>query len=335
MARVACFGEALLRLSTPNGRRLSGVDTLDVVAGGAEANVAATLAGLGHGVRYASCVPGNGLGDRFVGAMRGAGVDVTHLRRGAGRMGVYYLETGSGVRPAQITYDRDFSAFVQADPDAFDWDGLLAGADLLHLSGIIPALGPNGVALIRAALAAARGAGVPVSFDPNYRVLLWQAWAGDAAAILSECVDQADILFANHRDLALLTGRDLPADTPDQRRAVADLAFATFPRLRWMASTQRAMLGHDHHRLSARVDARDGGHETAPVDVTAIVDRVGTGDAFAAGVLHSWLMGADVAQAARDGLTLGAVKHGIHGDFCQISAGELTNLANGGGDIRR
>lgn len=337
---VTCFGEILLRLSPPGRQLLAQASGFDLAVGGAEANVGSGLASLGHDVRFAGVVSDNALGDRALAALRACGIGTGHVARAAGRMGLYFLETGSGPRPAAITYDRAGSAFAGAAPGAIDFGGALAGVRLLHCGGITPALGPSGVALAKAAQAAARKAGVPICFDGNYRAQLWDAWDGNPRAILHELVTDAAILIGNHRDIALLLGRDFSGDGEARRREAAEAAFAEFPRLELIASTARHIVTSDHHRIAARVDARSGGYQTDEIDVTGIIDRIGTGDAFAAGVIDGWLAGnglagGDLAVMAQRGLALSALKHTIAGDMCPVTRAMLDSFDAGAGDVRR
>lgn len=332
---VTCFGELLLRLTPPGNRLMVQAGSLELHVGGAEANVAAALASLGHAVRFAGLVSGNPLGDRAVAALRSAGVDTGHLVRAPGRMGIYFMEDGAGPRPAAITYDRAGSAFAEADPAAIDFAGALAGARLLHTGGITPALGPKGVTLAKAANAAAISAGVPICFDGNYRGALWSSWDSDPASVLRELVADATILIGNHRDISLLLGTAFSGDGADRRREASEAAFAAFPRLELIASTARHLVTSDHHRIAARVDTRSTAHQTDEIDVTGIVGRIGTGDAFAAGVLHAWLEGGDARQLAESGLALTALKHTIPGDMCVIDRAMLDGFSASGGDVRR
>lgn len=332
---VTCFGELLIRLTPPGNRLIAQADRLDMIVGGAEANVAAGLASLGHAVRFVGAVADNPLGDRAVAALRATGVDTTFLSRARGRMGLYFLEAGSGPRPSAITYDRADSAFALADPAAIDFAAALAGARLFHTGGITPALGPGGVVLARAAQRAAVAAGVPVCFDGNYRSQLWGAWDSNPAAVLRDLVADATILIGNHRDISLLLGRAFSGEGEDRRREAAEAAFAAFPQLQLIASTARHIVTSDYHRLSARVDARDAAHQTEEIEVTGIVERIGTGDAFAAGVLHGWLGGAGPQDMAESGLALTALKHTLPGDMCLVSPAALCAFAPGGGDVRR
>lgn len=332
---VVCFGELLIRLTPRDARLMVQADSLDLDVGGAEANVAIALSSLGHDVRFAGLVTDNALGDRAQTTLRGAGVDTRFLTRAPGRMGLYFLESGSGSRPSAITYDRAGSAFAQADPMEIDFAGALQDARLFHCGGITPALGPRGVALARAGMDAAGAAGVPVCFDGNYRARLWSGWDSDPGRILAGLVADATILIGNHRDISLLLGRTFPGGGADRRREAAEAAFAAFPKLALIASTARHPLTSTHHRLSARVDSRETGHQTDEIDVTGIVERIGTGDAFVAGVLHRWLEGGGVQTMAESGLALSALKHTLRGDSCLIGAAELGAFSVSGGDVRR
>lgn len=332
---VVCFGEMLLRLSPPGAQMMIQAQSLDMVVGGAEANVAAALASLGHQARMATLLPSSPLGDRARAELGAAGVDTRFIARAAGRMGLYFLEPGAGLRPSSITYDRAGSAFALADPQAINLNGALDGAALLHMSGITPALGPGGVVLAEAAVAAAEAACVPICFDGNYRALLWESWDSDPRAILNRLVGAATVLIGNHRDISLLLGKSFSGDGAERRREAVEAAFAAFPKLQLVASTARHIVSSDHHRIAARVDTRDAKHQTAEIDVTRIVDRIGTGDSFAAGVLHQYLQGGDAQAMAECGLALAALKHSLPGDFCLIGPQELAAFSAQGGDVRR
>lgn len=336
---IVCFGELLIRLSAPGRGLLLQSPSLDVHVGGAEANVAVGLARLGHATRLVSAVPDNALGEGAVAAVRAAGVDASGVITAPGRMGLYFLTPGAGLRASDIIYDRAGSSFAGLGPGAFDWPRLLAGAGRLHLSGITPALGPQSAELALEAAAAASALGVPVSFDGNYRARLWAAWDSDPRAILTRLIAHADIMFGNHQDVALLLGREFPGTGPDRRRAAAQAAFAAFPRLQLIASTARHVHDADRHQLSARIDTRDAAFETDDIMVSGIVDRIGAGDAFAAGVLHGLATppaGADpIAHAAQTGLALTCLKHGLPGDASLFGQRDLEAFAAGGLDVRR
>lgn len=335
MGQFLAFGEVMLRLSPPNRELLLQSPRLDIWTAGAEANVATALAMLGHQVGMATALPANALGDAALSSLRSHGIDCRGVQRGSGRMGLYFVEPGAGMRATEVTYDRSHSTFAETPPDGWDWESLLDGVDRLHLSGITPALGQGPASAAIAAAQAATARGIPISFDGNYRARLWESWDSDPRRLLAELIDHADILFGNHRDIALLLGRDFSADGEDRRRASADAAFQAFPRLRMIASTARHVVDSGHHRLSARIDTREGHAQTEEIDLSGIVDRIGAGDAFAAGVLHALRLGQGIEQAARDGLALTCLKHSLPGDASLFGRAELDGFKAGGMDVRR
>lgn len=333
--RLVFFGELLIRLTAPGNELLMQSPALSLHVGGAEANVAIGLAHLGHDCAMVSSIPPNALGRGAVAAVRGAGVDCSAVTSHPGRMGLYFLSVGAGLRASEIVYDRAGSSFAATGPENYDFDRLLAGAGLLHLSGITPALGPRSAEAALAAARAAKRLGVPVSFDGNYRAMLWDAWDSDPRAILSELIGTADILFGNHRDLSLVLERAFSGEGEDRRREAAEAGFAAFPNLRLIASTARHTVTADHHRIAARIDLRDASHQTADVDVTGIVDRIGAGDAFAAGVLHAYLSGGDARAMAESGLALACLKHSLPGDASRFGQSDIDAFHSGALDVRR
>lgn len=333
--RVVCFGELLLRLTAPGRELLMQTPRLDVHVGGAEANVAVGLAALGHQAAMASRVPANPLGEAATGYLRRYGVDAAGVSTGPGRLGLYFLSPGAGLRPSDIVYDREGSSFALAGAQDFDWDFLLDGAALFHLSGITPALGPGSAALAIAAAEAAAARGIRISFDGNFRAQLWARWDSDPRSILAELVSRADILFGNHRDISLLLGGSYGSDGEARRREAADAAFAAFPKLGLIASTARHITDADTHRIAARVDTRDGSAQTEEVAVSGIIDRIGAGDAFAAGILHGILSNAALEETARYGLALTALKHSLPGDASLFGPRDVEAFLAGELDVRR
>jgi 2-dehydro-3-deoxygluconokinase len=336
MGRFVSFGEVMLRLSPPGRELLMQTPRFDVWVAGAEANVATALARLGHDVGLVTALPDNDLGRAAVASLRGHGIDTRQTRTEGERIGLYFVTSGAGLRATEVIYDRAYSAFAEASPEGWDWEAAFVGADRLHLSGVTPALGEGPA---RAALIAARAAsdrGIPVSFDGNYRAKLWARWDSDPRTILAELVGHADLMFGNHRDVALLLDREFSGDGADRRRDAAEAAFDVFPRLQTIASTARVVESVDWHRLAARVETREAVHQTDELAVTGIVDRIGGGDAFAAGVLHALRRGGGVIEAAEAGLALAALKHSLPGDASLFREADLVAaLAGGGLDVRR
>jgi 2-dehydro-3-deoxygluconokinase len=333
--RVVCFGELLLRLTAPGREQLMQSPGLSIHVGGAESNVAVGLANLGHATAMVSAVPDNALGRGALSEIRGQNVDCGNVQVRDGRMGLYFMSVGAGLRASEIVYDRAGSSFAGMPAGAVDWDVALDGAALLHLSGITPALGLASAQAALAAAAAAERLGVPVSFDGNYRAMLWESWDSDPKTILGELIGLADILFGNHRDIGLVLGRDFSGAGEDRRREAADAAFDSFLGLKIIASTARHVVDADCHRIAARVDMRGTGFQTDEVAVSGIVDRIGAGDAFAAGVLHEWLGHGDAERMARTGLALTCLKHSLPGDASRFRQADIDAFNAGGLDVRR
>jgi len=335
MAKVVCFGELLLRLTAPGRELLMQSSRFDVHVGGAEANVAVGLARLGHHAEMVSRIADNPLGDAAAGYLRRYGVGTDGVATGTGRMGLYFLSPGAGLRPSSIVYDREGSSFALAEVGHFDWNRLLDGAEYLHLSGITPALGINSASAALAAVEAANAQGVKVSFDGNYRAQLWSRWPSEPRTILTELVARADILFGNHRDISLLLDREFGGEGEVRRREAALAAFDAFPGLKVIASTARHLDDADRHRIAARIDTRDAEFATDEIIVSGIVDRIGAGDAFAAGVLHGLIGGQDMETTVHYGLALACLKHSLPGDASLFNQVDIDAFLAGELDVRR
>lgn len=334
---VVCFGEMLMRLSAPGREPLLRSARLETFFGGAEANVAAGLAALGHEARMITVLPSNPLGRACLGELRRAGVKTDEVQFGEGRMGLYFHAPGAMRRPAEITYDRAGSAFARAPSDAIDWDAALDGASWLHLSGITPALGEASAQAALNAAKAARAKGLEVSFDFNVRPRLWAAWGGDPDPVLKALAGHATVLFASAGDLARIV--DFSADGqsgPAALETAASAAFEAFSDLRLIASTFRAADSVDDQSVSALLVSREDAAEAGPEDMAGIVERIGGGDAFAAGLMHGLLTGLSRQEALETGLACMVLKHAAPGDLCAVSPAELAHFRSGkGGDMLR
>lgn len=317
MTRAVTFGEIMLRLSPPGDERLFQSPRLRTFFGGAEANVAVSLARFGLESRFVTRLPEGSLGDAALQALRAEGVDTGHVRRGGRRLGIYFAELGAGQRPMAVTYDRAGSAASEMTADSFDWSAVFAGAAWFHLTGITPALGPSPLAAARAALKAARAAGATVSFDVNYRRQLWSP--AEARAALRPLMDDVDVLIANGEGLESGLGVELSSD--------AEGLCSDFG-LTHAAITHREPLSASENDWSAVLfDAADGGLHRSPRHVVRMVDRVGAGDAFAAGLIYALLVGRPPGDAVSFAAAAGALKHTVPGDFNRVSAGEVERLA--------
>jgi 2-dehydro-3-deoxygluconokinase len=332
------FGEILLRLSAPGFERVLQSNQLNVCVGGAEANVAAALSQWGHRSAMISVLPNNPLAESAMGELRRFGVDCAPVSRGDGRMGLYFYEQGALSRPSEVIYDRAYSAFSALEADRFDWPELLWGSQRLHLSGVTPALGAQPAQAAIAAARCAREMGMRVSFDGNFRSKLWQSWNGDAPALLKELMLQADVIFANHRDIALVLKQDI--ESTDPRLAFAEaarIAFTAFPNLEHFAATIRLSESMDQQSLSALLALRSGQIiETSASPLNGAIERVGTGDAFAAGLLHGLHTNMPLDRSLSFALAAGCIKHTIPGDLMRASEAEIEAYCSGHGPhIRR
>lgn len=325
-ANVVCFGELLLRLNAPDRELLMQSGQLRVYVGGAEANVAVSLAHLGHSTSMVSAVPDTPLGAACIGELRRHGVDTTGVRKVPGRLGIYFMSSGAGHRPSEIIYDRAASAFALAGDDAVDWEDALKGAEWLHISGITPALGERAARATLDAARAARRAGTRVSFDCNYRAKLWEAWDANPATRLRQIVEQADLVFADERALALVLG-----SASDGFEKTAARAFTAFPQLARIATTTRVEHNVDRHDISAQLATPSAFFSTRTFNLEAVVDRIGSGDAFAAGMLHGLLERMDERNSLDFALAAACLKHTIPGDFNTVTVAQVNDVVAGRG----
>ena len=326
---VACFGEVLLRFSPRGTTPLREADALDAYVGGAEANVAVSLATLGIRSRMITTLPDNALADCARRALRADGVDLSGIAAREGRMGVYYLSPAAGPLGGSVLYDRQDSAFSLAE--TYD-PAVLDGVRHLHLSGISLAVSEAAASATIALARAARDRGVTISFDGNFRPSLWEKRDGDPAEAIATLFGLADIVFGNHRDIAIALGNQNTLDA----RTAAEAAFNAFPSLSVLACTTRTIADDGGHHIAARIDTRERYAQSRERTLTGIVDRIGTGDAFSAGVLFSWLTEpADLEKAVETGMALCALAHYRSGDACRATHAELQAMLNGGGDVVR
>lgn len=309
---IVCFGEMLLRLAPAAGAALRDADALSLHVAGAEANVAISLASLGTPARMATVLPENALGDRAQRTLSAHGVDITACLRRPGRMGLFYIESPRAGREGGFFYDRAGSTFA-CEASAVDWERPLADATWLHISGLTAALGDIAVAALRQAIACAQRRDISISFDCNFRPLLWEGREQEGAALLREFASAARLLFASDWDARLMLG-DASARVPDLLHA--------FPTLRWVASTSRT----DHDAtpwLGAMLTNQAGTTTIPPAPIIPFVDRVGAGDAFAAGLLHALAAGWEDADALQFAHRACLMKHGIAGDYSTLSVSDI------------
>ena len=336
--KVVTFGEIMMRLTPPAHERLVQARSLEVTFGGAEANVAVSLACMGEEAEFVTKLPENDISQAAINSLRAWGVETRHIVRGGARMGTYYMERGASQRPSKVVYDRADSAIAQAGAGEFDWAKIFDGADWFHLTGITPALGDGVAAASLAACQEAKKRGMTVSFDPNYRAKLWSVEA--AAEAMKRYLPYVDVLITNENQAGDLFGVHVPAgeisgdDVTDKGYlALAQSLQALYPHLRMIALTERRTLSAEVNRFCAKL--WDGKTLSASEKYRIeIVDRVGGGDAFAAGLIYALRQGQTPAAAVRFAAAASCLKHSIEGDFNPTTVQEVNALAKGNANGR-
>ena len=342
MALIVTFGEIMLRLSPPGKEVLFQSPRLEAVFGGGEANVAVSLAIFGHHARYVSAVPANDVGDAALRELRKWGVDTGFVIRQGKRLGIYFAETGANQRASKVTYDREGSGIAEAKRGDFDWSKALAGGGWFHVSGITPALSATAADLTLEAVKAARAAKVTVSVDLNYRAKLWNYGKG-AREVMREVTRHADLLLGNEDDCQKALGVDMPGGTKTEAPAVAVYETLTgrvmneFPNLARVAITLRESHSADHNGWSAVLRNRAKFISGPSYDIRSIVDRIGAGDAFAAGLIHGFTSRLPDEDALGFAVAASCLKHSVPGDFNLVTEKDVQALVEGdrSGRVRR
>lgn len=336
----ASFGEIMLRLSPPGFERFLQTPVFMATFGGGEANVAVSLAQFGASARFITILPeANPLADGVIGELRRFNVDAGHIARAPGRMGIYFVETGANQRPSKVLYDRAHSAMAEAKPGAIDWDSALQGAGWFHITGITPAIGASCAELALESLRKARELGIQTSCDLNFRKNLWK-WGKQACEVMPQLVKLTDICIANEEDCqkALSIHVDIEVESGSLEREkyseLAERVLATYPNLKMIAITLRESKSASHNRWSACLRTGKEFLLSRRYDITHIVDRVGGGDSFAAGLIYGLTHLPEPAQALDFAVAASALKHSVPGDFNRFSADEVRALMKGGGSGR-
>jgi 2-dehydro-3-deoxygluconokinase len=332
--RVVTFGEIMLRLGSPGFERLLQSAMLTATFGGGEANVAVSLAQFGLRSDYVTRLPANALGDAVIRSLRAEGVGTSHIARGGSRLGIYFTETGASQRASTVLYDRAHSSISEMPPDAVNWGEVMAGADWFHVTGITPALGERTAAATRASTQAAKQAGAIVSVDLNYRRKLWTE--AQAQAVMRPLMASVDVVIANEEDLQSVLGvsvggTDVTSGTLDvdaYRDAAEWVSRKLGPSL--VAITLRESLSASDNGWSALLwDGATGTLHRSQHYAVRLVDRIGGGDSFAAGLIYGLVTGRSKEDALRFAVAASALKQTIPGDFNRVTAAEVDALAKG------
>ena len=337
MKKVVTMGEIMLRLSTPGYERFRTATSFDACYGGGEANVAVSLAGFGYDVSFVTKLPDNDIGDACIWALRARGVDTSKIVRGGDRIGIYYLETGASVRPSKVIYDRKHSAISEASAGEFDFDDIFTGCDWFHFTGITPAISDEAAVLTEQALIAAKKHGVTVSCDLNFRKKLWTS--EKAKTVMTRLMQYVDVCIGNEEDAEKVLGFK-PGNTDVVSGSLELSGYQDIFRqmtetfgFRYVVSSLRESISATDNRWSAAIyDGRTFYH--SKTYNLHIVDRVGGGDSFAAGLIAGLLDGKSQEEALEFAVAASALKHTIPGDFNCVTREEAETLAQGDGSGR-
>ena len=332
--KVVTFGEIMLRLSPPGFERFLQTPQFVATFGGGEANVAVSLAHFGLDSTYVTALPKNPLGDAAVRALRAEGVRTDRIVRSGSRLGVYFTEAGASQRASTVLYDRAGSAISDMPPDAVDWDALFAGAGWFHVTGITPALGANGAEATRRAIAAAGRAGARVSVDLNYRKKLWSET--QAREVMRPMMRGVDVVIANEEDLQSVLGVEVPETNVtsgqlnlDGFRRAAEEVTKDFGASMVAITLRESLSASDNGWSAALWDANARTMVRSQRYDVRLVDRIGGGDSFAAGLIYGLITGRPPEEALRFGVGASALKQTIPGDFNRVTVEEVDRLIAG------
>lgn len=332
MGRVVTLGEIMLRLSTDVGERINKANHFHAHYGGGEANVAISLANFGHEAIFASKVPDNSLGRAVQQHLRSAGVDTRYLLTSPGRLGTYYLEAGVGERAAEVIYDRAYSSFSLMTENQWLGEPLFSKADIFHVSGITPALSETWQHLLLELIHSAKEQGCLISFDINYRGKLWSQQ--EAGAYLKKVLPFVDYCSAGELDARYLM--EIPEITGGKLQDYYSAIQAKYPNIKVLYSTKRTVYSASSNDLVGTIWEADRYYESKVHHIDPIVDRVGGGDAFSAGILHGLLTEKSYQDTVDFATAASALKHTVHGDDNQFTVREVEGfLAAGSGKIQR
>lgn len=339
--KVASFGEIMMRLSPPGHLRFTQTDSLDMIFGGGESNVAASLARFGIKSEFITRLPFNDIGDACIQFLRRFGIGTKHIQRGGERIGIYFLEHGAAQRGSKVIYDRADSAFSQLQPGMIDWSAALSDSTWFHWTGITPATAPGPAEVCLEAIKQAKSMGLTVSCDLNFRSKLWR-WGRSAEEVMGELVALTDVAIGNEEDAEKVFGIKAPdtdvtsgkVDT-DKYLYVCQELEKRFPGLKTIAITLRGSISASHNTWSGLLYSQGKLYPGPRYDILPIVDRVGAGDSFVAGLIYGLhLYSGDLQQVIEFAVAASALKHSIFGDFNLVGVSEVERLMQGDGSGR-
>lgn len=331
--KVVTFGEIMLRLSTPGYARFVQSENFNATYGGGEANVAISLAQMGMEAAHVTRFPDNELGLSATNLLRKYGVSTDHIVYGGDRIGIYFLETGASARPSKVVYDRSYSAFASLEPEMIDWEEVFYDASWFHWTGITPAISHGAAQCCKKAIAAANKKGITVSADINYRKNLWQ-YGKSAQEVMPELIAGCDVIVAGKGDAKDILNIQADGDEEDAHHSIFSQIMERFPKIKKIVNTHRGSVSASHNTLSGRLYNGDQMLKTKTYDIQPIIDRIGGGDAFMAGLIYGQLMYKNDQKSLDFGVAASVLKHSIEGDANLVKASEVENLMYGDGSGR-
>lgn len=337
--KVLTFGEIMLRLRTPGHERFFQSNMMEATFGGGEANVAVSLVNYGMEAQYCTVLPDNAIGDECVKELRRFGVDVSKVQRGPGRMGIYFLENGANQLPSKVVYDRAYSAIALAKPGDIDWDKVFDGVDWFHITGITPAISESAMELSMESVKVAKEKGITVSCDLNYRKNLWK-YGKKATEVMRELAKYVDVAIANEEDvqksLEITMDVDVESGKLDREKykELGDKVLAAYPHMKMIAITLRESHSADWNGWAGCLNDGEKFYVSKKYEIRDIIDRVGGGDSFAAGLIYGLNTYEDKQQALEFSVAASCLKHSIVGDFNRVSVSDVEKLAGGDGTGR-
>ena len=337
--KYLAFGEIMLRLKTPGVERLFQSPVLEATFGGGEANVAVSLANFDCDAAFLSVLPKNTLGNECLNKVRSFGVDVSRVRRSAGRMGIYFLEGGANQLPSKVIYDRADSAICLAKPGDIDWNAALEGIGWFHITGITPAISESAMQLSFEAVKEAKKRDITVSCDLNFRANLWK-YGKAAPEVMPELAKYVDVAIANEEDVQKSLGitTDVNVESGslarEKYKALSDKVLAQYPDMKLIAITLRESKSADSNGWAACLNDRSAFIESKYYEINDIIDRVGGGDSFSAGLIYGLTHCNSHKQALEFAVAASCLKHSISGDFNRVSVSDVEKLMGGDGSGR-
>jgi len=334
MSSIITFGEIMLRLKPPGNERFLQSPLFEASFGGGEANVAVGLASFGLDVSFVTLIPDNPIGDACVAEIRKHGVDVSRIVRKGDRLGIYFLEAGSNARPSKILYDRSNSSIACVEEGDIDWDRVFKGASWFHITGITPAISLSAARVSLAASKKAKTENLTVSCDLNFRKKLWK-YGKSAPEVMGEIIEYVDVAIGNEEDYQKSLGIETAIDVEkgaldtDQYRELTETVLKRFPSVKKIAITMRESHSADYNGWQAVLNNKEEFIVSRRYEIHDIVDRVGSGDTFAAGLIHGLISGEGDRNALEFATAAGCLMHTIPGDLPLLTLEEVNSLRAG------